>query len=247
MFSVAKKTSGFLLTSMMLAMASQQAVAADPGLRISAGVRAWSNTWESWDTPSNKSISQMSSANEVAFTPVLQARYNDMFAMASYLSNTKYVLKRADGTNGSIAPTDASRKEGDFAVGYYILPSLGAGVGYKKMVQKFSNNEFTWSGPTISLNGSASMGAGVFIYGSAGFGRLNAKIPDTSSLKANYTLSEVGLAYSLADQTPIMKGLLLTAGYRSQVLTTKDYPVGSAKQDVVDTTHGPVVSVLGSF
>lgn len=237
MFSVAKKTSGFLLTSMILAMASQAAVAADPGLRISAGVRAWSNTWESWDTPNG---SQVSSSNEVAFTPVLQARYNDVFAMASYLSNTKYSLK------GAANPIEASRKEGDFAVGYYILPSLGAGVGYKKMTQKFSSNEYTWSGPTISLNGSAPMGAGVFIYGSAGFGRLNAKTPDVSSLKANYTLSEVGLAYSLADQTPAMKGVLLTAGYRSQVLTTKDYPLAS-KRDVVDTTHGLVLSVLGSF
>ncbi len=247
MLKVAKQSVGLVLSSMALAMVAHAVHAADPEFRLSAGVRAWANSWESWDVQ-NGSVVQYSSSQKLAFTPVVQARYGDAYAMGSYLTQTKYSLK---GSGKQI--DDASRKEADVAVGYYVLPGLGAALGYKNLEQKFGNAKYKWSGPTLSLSGSAPLGSSVLLYGSAGLGLLKGQFPGQSSLDATYLLSEVGVGYSLMDRGAALKSLVLTAGVRSQALTTKDYAVpGSDKQanqivDVKDITHGAVFGVMGAF
>lgn len=245
MLKVAKQSAGLVLSSLVFAMLAHAAQAADPEFRLSAGVRAWVNSWESWDVV-NGAVAQYSSSQKLALTPVVQARYGDAYAMGSYMAETKYSLK---GSGASI--DDASRKEADVAIGYYVLPSLGAALGYKNLEQKFGNTKYKWSGPTLSLSGSAPLGSGVLLYGSAGLGLLKGKFPGQSSLDANYLLSEVGIGYSLMDKGAALKALVLTAGIRSQALTTKDFAVtgstSQAKQDVKDITHGAVVGVTGSF
>lgn len=240
MWNVTKKTAGLMLSSLALAMPAQQAFAADSDLRINVGVRAWVNSWGSWN-PKNDAAAQYSSDNEVSITPLVQARYGDAFAIGSFQGETKYTL------NGASTPIHASRKESDIAVGYYVLPSLGVALGYKSMEQKFSD-KYTWSGPTLSVSGSAPLGSSnVLLYGSAGFGLMKAKFPGEETHDANYLLSEVGVGYSLLDKVPAVKNLALTAGIRSQVLTTKDASVGATKQDVKDVTSGLVLGIIGSF
>ncbi len=241
MLKVAKQSAGLLLSSLALAMLAHTTQAADPEIRISAGVRAWANSWESWNVDGN-SVVQYNSDQKVAFTPVVQVRLGNVYAMGSYLAETKYELKSSTATIG-----DASRKEADVAVGYYVLPSLGAALGYKSLKQTFGSTQYTWSGPTLSMSGSAPLGNGVLLYGSAGYGFLKGKFPNLPSLDADYLLSEVGVGYSLVDRGAVLKSLALTAGIRSQALTTKDFTIGTTKQDVKDITHGAVIGVMGAF
>jgi hypothetical protein len=76
-----------------------------------------------------------------------------------------------------------------------------------------------------------------------------------TSLNADYTLSEFGIAYSFGrEQVSGFTGLTFTFGYRSQTVRTRDYALSSqpsgavyAKDDPRDFTQGITLSVIGSF
>ena len=228
---------------------------------LTAGVKLWETTWESWivvptvfNRASRDVVETINSSTELAAIPQASVRYGNWLVSASGLISTGYTLKPSWG--GSLA---ASRNEIDGNVGYYLLPGLALTAGYKQIEQKFGGT-YKWHGPTLGLSGTGPLGSGFSVYGSVGVGYMDADLPfadggGRDSLKANYYLGEAGIAYSIGSIGKLARSLNVTLGYRSQTLTTKGYGLADTntsppvinRQDVHDTTQGATFSVIAVF
>jgi hypothetical protein len=251
------------------------------GATFFAGVRLWANRF---DVPALQSdvvvqapgvlVRQTSVTNNTSDTefvpmPVIGFRIDRFVASASYFPRTSY-----DG--GEVLGT-VKRDEFDVSIGYSVLPSLVVSIGYKRGTQDKLigqadpvTGEIPPSGVTsegILLGASASLpiAGRLFLYGNAayGIGRNKYDFADAegkSRRDADYRIGEIGVsyvAYEGAPDSPV-KSLLVSFGYRAQVLTTKDVALGTfafpsnqplsiQKKDVRTTTDGFVLGVVGVF
>ncbi|MBL0086763.1 MAG: hypothetical protein IPP44_08770 [Ideonella sp.] len=253
------------LTCVLIAIGAQSALA-DDGLLITAGLRLWSNAWTSWDvypplqTPLGSipgAAENFTAGSRVTAIPTISARFGDLLLSASQFSPTRYTFE------GNAGAFTARRDEADVLAGYYLLPTLAATLGYKQVRQDFgANAKFRYSGPTLGAVASAPLTAGFTLYGSFGLGRMRTQLPlrdaeGRSTFDANYLLGELGLAYSLSPGKlwPQAKAVALTAGYRSQVLSTSGFRIAldtsnasaSRGTKLRDTTEGLTLGLSLSF
>lgn len=229
---------------------------ANDGVSFSVGLRAWSNQWTTWDVYPGAS-ENFTSGSRVAVLPTVGVRFGSFLASASQFTRKSYDFQ------GNAGPFSAKRQETDVLGGYYVLPTLALTLGHKTVKQDFGGSAtFKYTGPIVGVVASAPLTAGFSLYGSMGYGKMDARLPlqdaaGRSRLDVDYYLGEVGVAYSLgqAGLIPGTKAVALTAGYRNQVLATKGFKIPlsttdaslSRSTDLRDTTEGFTLGVTMSF
>ena len=154
---------------------------------------------------------------------------------------------RDDG-NRRTRGSDGERKEMDFNVGYYVLPTVAVTAGYKKVQQSNLTERYRPSGPTIGVNASAPIHDAWSLYGNLSLGKLETPSSDPIGFEMDYRLTEIGIAYTLSGKSR-PSHWTFTAGYRMQVMTSKDaIPItDGAMQDGLDTTQGFSLGVVATF
>lgn len=259
-----KKLAAAALTA-TTALSCANALAND-GTLVSLGLRLWNNEWTSWDVypavPGSLAgaSENFTSSSRLVAIPIVSVRHGDWLISGSHFVNRSYDFTGNEGQNFS-----AKRKETDVLAGYYVLPTLAVTLGYKEVKQDFGGGaQFKYTGPTIGAVASAPLTQGFSLYGNFGYGFMKAKLPaglgaieanGKSKLDADYLLGEVGLAYSFDAKSisPALKAMTATIGYRSQVLTTKDFRLRtsdgrhSRATDLRDTTEGLSLGLSVSF
>ena len=239
--------------------------------RVSGGVRLWSAKWDSWNVnPTSTGVSvgasryevveSMQGSEKLAVIPFLSARYGAWYLSASTMAKTSYQLHDAATPLGF--DVDSSRAEFDVNLGYLISPGVSVSLGNKRIHQRFGQDEYKWNGPVLGLNANAPLGSGWNLYTSLGLGRLRGAFPRPdaaghSSFRTDYRLMEGGLTYAFLAPTNWIRSVVLTAGYRTQRMSTKGYglaatPAGgpsvyNTSSDLVDTTQGLVLGLQGTF
>jgi len=232
----------------------------DEGFSVTVGTKVWVNEWSSWYTPTiggQAEVVPIDSSTKVSLIPVVSLRFRDFYASFSTLLNTSYTL--SGQAQNSI---DASRKEFDANVGYYVLPGVGVSLGFKSLSQTFGASNYRWRGPTIGASATVPIRGGTAAYGALGVGFFTMDLPAgdpnspvNSGLNANYTIGEIGLAYATTGIATIaVTSTAFTLGYRFQSVATKDYKVRASagtsvigSTDVHDVTQGPALGVLLRF
>lgn len=233
---------------------------ADDSTVVTLGLRAWSNSWSTWDvypaTPVGGGYlpgasENFTSGTKAALIPSLAMRHRDWLLSASRFVKTRY------GFDGNAGGFSAQRQETDLHGGYYLLPTLALSLGYKEVKQDFGGTaQFKYSGPILGVLGSAPLTRGFSLYGNVGYGRVKGRFPSAdaagrSRFNADYWLGEAGLAYSF-EGIAGARSLSLTLGYRSQVLATGAYrialsPSSSRATELRDTTEGLALGLSLSY
>jgi|SRR5688572_21099845 len=196
------------------------------------GLRLWRTEWQSWFTNDR----YVKAETETAVIPLLSLRWREFLVSGSYMTSTDFTF------DPTYAP---ERKEYDINVGYFILPSLAATVGYKRLEYGTSDYDWETKGWTVGLSGSAPLAPWMSLYGNMAYGR--PKIQDNSGVfngqKAKYLLTEFGLAFPLGQVTPSMQGFLFTAGYRYQRIGAQPASgiAGVGERELFEYTQGPVL------
>jgi hypothetical protein len=214
------------------------APAQDAGLGISVGARFWHAEWTTFsyyapDGP-NEALTQVSANRKWVVVPTVSVRYGNLIGSLSALTSTSFTF--ADGGTGQ-------REELDVNVGYTVLPGLAATLGYKKVSQRDGDARYEPAGPVLGLSGNAALSGAASMYGALAFGRLKTPAGDEINFKADYRLTEVGVAYALsAGAWP--RRWTFTAGYRIQVMGSKE---AFGAQDGRDTTQGLTLGALATF
>jgi hypothetical protein len=204
-------------------------------LDISLGLKAWNAQWTTFGYSDDGSqIIQVPAKDKVVLIPLLSVRYQDFIGSISGFVPTDFELE-----GGTIN----KRKELDLNVGWLFAPGVAATLGYKRLGQAGDGNNYELHGPTIGLSATAPIRGGISIYGTLGLGRLKSTSGSNVKFDADYQLSELGLAYSLP-LSGIPRALTFTAGYRIQILTSKE-ALGS--QDARDLTQGFTLGALARF
>ena len=242
-------------------------------LSFSAGVKLWPNNWDSWVTSRTgtgvalgtlryQTVQAVGSGTKVSAIPFASARYQDFFGSVSVMTRTRYTLLDTSTPGGF--EVSASREEVDVNTGWFVIPGLALTAGYKRLTQVYGPDSYRWRGPIVGVSGSAPLSGGWALYGSAGVGFLKADFPavqaDASGktrFDAAYRLGEFGLAYGIAPDTPLIRSIVGTLGYRVQNVATKGYglavtdPQGAYTQNSVanlkDTTQGMVLGLNVAF
>jgi len=208
---------------------------------VSVGVRAWLTDWSTFsyfvdpnDPNTNLAITEVSANEELVLMPTLSVRYGDFLGSVSGFPSTDFSFD--DGGKGS-------RNEFDVNVGYYVMKGLAFTLGYKQVTQKGDGRRYRPAGPVLGMNANAPLGGAWSLYGSLGIGWLKTPGSDEVDFDADYRLGELGVAYTL-NGSKLPKHWSFTAGYRIQVLTSKD---AFNTQDGRDTTQGFTLGVLATF
>lgn len=221
--------------------AAGAALAQDAGLSVSVGARAWYAQWTTFsyftENNVNRALTQVSADNKLVLVPTVSVRYGDFVGTLSAVPSTTFTF--ADGGSGT-------RKEFDLNLGYTVMPGLTMTLGYKKVSQRDGNVRYEPAGPVAGLSANAPLSGAFSMYGALGFGRL--KTPTSGGdevvkFKADYRLTEVGLAYALNTGGLPMRWTF-TAGYRIQVMGSKE---AFGTQDGRDTTQGFTFGALATF
>jgi hypothetical protein len=212
------------------------ALAQDAGLSVSVGARAWYTEWTTFSyfvqNDVNLALTQVSADNKLVLMPIVSLRYGDFFGSLSAFPSTRFSF--ADGDS-------ATRKEFDVNFGYAVVPGLALTLGYKKVSQGGSAGRYRPAGPVAGLSANAPLGGALSVYGSLGLGRLKTPSGDAIDFKADYRLTELGLAYTLGGDRPRWT---FTGGYRIQVMSSKD---AFGSQDGRDTTQGFTFGAIATF
>lgn len=237
-----KKLLLFMAVALGLALPAT-AQAQESPFSVTLGVRAWYTQWDTFSyrpdgVPVDQQVIVQSPAkSRFVLIPVLSMRYGDFVSTLSVFPSTTYDFVLEDEVDGK-------RKEFDINVGYYIAPGVALTLGYKQFEQSNAETGFRYrlTGPVIGANATAPLGNNFALYASFALGRLKPTSSDVD-LDADYKLGEVGVVYSLA--TPgVTKAVSFTAGYRTQVLNSKEAKAG---QDARDLTDGVTLGVLVTF
>jgi len=235
---------------------------AGQGFSATVGTKVWVNEWSSWNyTPTisgQAEVVPIDSSTKASLIPVVNLRFRDFYASFSTLLNTSYTL-----SGQAVNSIDASRKEFDANLGYYVVPGLGVSLGFKSLSQVFGGASYRWSGPTIGATLTAPIQGGFAGYGALGIGFFKVNLPAAdansavnSSLNANYAIGEIGVAYGAGGLPTIaVTSTAFTLGYRFQSVSTKDYKVRAGiagtsvngSTDLRDTTQGPALGFLLRF
>lgn len=216
---------------------------ANEDLSFTLGIRFWNTQWNANSFPfsgGKQIVAHADSGSKLVPIPTASIRYKDFGVSASHFMNTSYTLD--DGLDSF----RSSRTETDLNVLYYVLPGLSASLGYKEL--KWGGVKI--DGPTLALSGSAPLGSGFGVYGTAGAGKLelNGDFLNGKGINSDYALGEVGFSYSTNTNAYLLKGLTATAGYRYQKVTAKGLPLSNnVFRDVYDITSGVTFGLIGRF
>jgi hypothetical protein len=215
------------------------AQAQESGFNVSVGLKGWNTQWDTFSYDTNAAgervVTQSPARDKFVLIPQLSVRYRDFLGSVSMYPSTDHEF--IDGSTGT-------RKEFDLNLGYYVMPTVALTLGYKKLQQRDTTNIYELAGPVAGVSATAPLGRDFSLYGAFGLGRL--KVTSGSNVifgDANYRLSELGVAYTLATPS-VTKALTFTAGYRTQVLSTKDAIEG---QDGRDLTQGLTLGFVATF
>jgi hypothetical protein len=200
---------------------------------VSAGLRAWNTTWDTFSYAGGNII-QVPGEEKLVLLPVLSVRWRDFTGSVSLYPSTEHEL-----LNGR----RDKRKEFDVNLGYFVSPGVSLTLGYKKLEQRNTSGLYELTGPVAGISGTAPLVRDVALYGSFGLGWLNTTGRSDIKFDADYRLSELGVAYTLPMST-FVRALTFTLGYRTQVLTSKDALPG---QDGRDLTEGFTFGALATF
>lgn len=235
-----------LLAGLAALCSAVPALAQDSGLVVSAGVRAWYTHWTTFSFydgggPVNLALTQTSGPATWVFLPTASVRWGNWFGSASLFPSTSF-----DFTDGS----STKRSELDVNVGYAVMQGLNLTLGYKKVSQR-GDYRYEPKGPVVGVSANAPMSGAFSLYGSLGLGRLKTPPkngnPTIVDFKADYRLTEVGLAYALPGSAFVQRWTV-TAGHRIQVMRSKDaFPGANGSQDGIDTAQGFTLGVLATF
>jgi hypothetical protein len=243
------KTNGLVVCALVCSAGT--ATAQDSGVSVSVGARAWYTEWTTFSyftlpdangKPENRALTQVSADNKLVLVPVASVRYGDFVGSISVFPSTRFSF--ADGGSGT-------RNEFDVNAGYAVLPGLTLTLGYKKVSQRDGSTRYEPAGLVAGLNANAPLDGAVSMYGSFGLARL--KTPGSGGdevvkFKADYRLTEIGLAYALSgDGLP--RRWTFTAGYRIQVMSSKEafFTQDGKPQDGRDTTQGLTFGAIATF
>lgn len=241
------------LCALALALAGGAAQAQESNFGLNFGTKVWVADWSTWfihRVPGDPEyIVQESAKTKAMVIPQLSFRYRDFIGSVSGAVNSTHSFEEFGG------PAEYKRREADANFGYYITPGLAATLGYKKFDQIDSAGVkiYQVSGPTVGVSAASSLAGGFSVYGALGVGVLSIK--GSEDVSADYSLSEVGLAYTLP-LGRFVKAINLNLGYRMQVIKAKgmtlssDYGNAAApviKQDARDTTQGFTLAAVVAF
>lgn len=241
-----------LLVLLSCLLMASTAWAQDSNLGFSIGLKAWRSQWTTWGYDYSGQdgydlIAQIPAQDKTVFIPALSLRYKDFVASFSAMPSTRYSFQ-TDSANF----VSQTRRELDLSLGYQVAQGLALGLGYKRFSQQDEAFRYELAGPMLTLGGTASLGGAFSMYGNAAFGALKETGASTIKAKADYRLTEVGLAYSLAAGR-FVRAVSLTGGYRIQVVNARRLPITDANsvlaysQDGRDLTQGFTLGVVASF
>ena len=234
---------GVVAVATLLAAGMPEAVAAeaDSEFNLVLTQRAWRATWDqalndlqvtgfdpATGRPSVSAAYRKNVSTRTIPITALGARYGRWTA-----SVARFARQQFDGNESYIEPT-VSRDETDLSVGYQVLPGLSLAVirksGSTSLTQTRATSELTGGdGPVklrahlVGLSVSAPLSDALLVYGNLAYG--TGKVIDPAgqfeTLKARYTLSELGLAYrhGLPRAVAGIQAVTVQAGYRTQVLS----------------------------
>lgn len=235
-----------------LAAAAGAAQAQESNFGLTFGTKVWVAEWSTWfldeNTNNDQVINQKSSEAKAIVIPQLSFRYGDFIGSVSGAVTSKHEFTQPGAT------AEFKRREMDVNFGYSITPGLTASLGYKKLDQIAPSGAkvFQVSGPTVGVSAASALTGGFSVYGALGLGVLKIESAP-ANVSADYSLSEVGLGYSLP-LGQFIKSMNLTAGYRTQVVkargielqdTTGTFP--SVTQDARDVTQGFTLGAVFAF
>jgi hypothetical protein len=207
------------------------------GPSVSLGLRAWHTQWDTFsytlDQNGDSVVIQVPAQDKLVLLPVLSVRWRDFTGSLSLYPSTEHEM---------LGGRRDKRKEFDLNLGYAVTPAVALTLGYKKIEQRGSLL-YALDGPVAGISGTAPLGQGWSLYGSFGLGWMKSTGGSDVKFDADYRLSEVGAAYTVPTGS-FIKAVTLTAGYRTQVLTSKDARPG---QDGRDLTQGFTFGALASF
>jgi len=242
-----------VLCALTLAIAGGAAQAQESNFGLNFGTKVWVADWSTWfiqeDGSNREFVSQESAKTKAMVIPQLSFRYRDFIGSVSGAVNTTHSFERFGG------PAEFKRREADVNFGYHITPGLAATLGYKKFDQINSAGVkiYQVSGPTLGVSAASPLSGGFSVYGSLGLGVLSIK--GVEDVSADYTLNEVGLAYTLPFGR-FVKAVNFSLGYRTQVIKAKGISLSSdttnvnapvIKQDARDTTQGFTLAAVIAF
>jgi hypothetical protein len=207
------------------------------GPSVSLGLRAWHTQWDTFsytlDQNGDSVVIQVPAQDKLVLLPVLSVRWRDFTGSLSLYPSTEHEM---------LGGRRDKREEFDLNLGYAVTPAVALTLGYKKIEQRGSLL-YALDGPVAGISGTAPLGQGWSLYGSFGMGWMKSTGGSDVKFDADYRLSEVGAAYTVPTGS-FIKAVTLTAGYRTQVLTSKDARPG---QDGRDLTQGFTFGALASF
>lgn len=248
---VSPRLSVFCALTLALAGGAVQAQESNFGLNF--GTKVWVADWSTWFVEENGSnqefITQESAKSKAMVIPQLSFRYRDFIGSVSGAVNSTHSFERFGG------PAEFKRREADVNFGYHLTPGLAATIGYKKFDQITSAGVkiYQVSGPTVGVSAASPLSGGFSVYGALGVGVLSIK--GSQDVSADYSLSEVGLGYTLP-LGRFVKAVNFNLGYRMQVIKAKGVTLSSdttdptapvIKQDARDTTQGFTLAAVVAF
>jgi len=222
--------------------ASSAAVADDEpkNFSVTVGLKAWANEWTSWNMPG--AAQQPASNTVLSFNPSVTVKYKNFFASGGFMPKKTYDMPGS--TTGTVG--QASRKEMDLSVGYYVHPQIGVTVGYKQITQTWGVTDYVWKIPAVGVSAAAAIQeTKMFMYGNLAVGFATMTTSDNTAAVWNmkggtYTTSEFGLGYS------ILPSFRMTLGYKSQSIpTSMEAQLTTTRINMVDSTRGFVLG--GSY
>lgn len=235
-----------------LAAAAGAAQAQESNFGLTVGTKVWVAEWSTWfldeNTNNDEVINQKSSKAKAIVIPQLSVRYGDFIGSVSGAVTSKHEFTQP----GDAA--DFKRREMDVNFGYSITPGLTASLGYKKFDQIAPSGAKVYqvSGPTLGVSAASALTNGFSVYGALGIGVLKIESAP-ANVSADYSLSEVGLGYSLP-LGRFVKSVNFSAGYRMQVIKARGIELrdttgtfASVTQDARDVTQGFTLGAVLAF
>lgn len=200
------------------------------------GLKTWVTSWNTWFTQNSvndignfanqaiiKDVFNRKADTEATFIPQLTVRNGPWLISGSALAKKDFTFFLSNRVGNQLGEVTLERKEYDLNVGYALAAGAILTVGYKDLrYENSSGFRYTAKGPTIGVSGSAPLAAGLSMYGNIGYGRpkVTDNGGDVEKRRGSYVLTEIGLAYPLAQMNESLKTAVVTAGYRYQRLSS---------------------------
>jgi hypothetical protein len=241
------------------------------------GLKTWVTSWNTWFTQSTTNnlgsnasfavindVFNRKAESEVTFIPQLTVRNGPWLVSGSAMAKKDFTFFLSNPVGGQLNELQLERKEYDLNVGYALAPGAILTLGWKDLrYQNSGGFRYTAKGPTIGISGSAALAAGISMYGNVGYGRpkLTDNSGDIEKTRGTYILTEVGLAYPLAQMNESLRTAVVTAGYRYQRLSSGNVTtttravnnsqlgavLGERAVELVDVTEGFTLGASFTF